>query len=58
MGEAHHYAVHIKEKDNEHWITTEYIGFRTREQIIEFYGLDKPDVEAYQITEINDRTQG
>ena len=50
-----HYRVRIKERNTPHEIETEYIGNKTRQQIIEFYGLNKPDVEHYRIEVVNDK---
>ena len=49
-----HYRVRIKEWNTPHWIESEYIGNLTRQQIIEFYGLNEPDVEDYRIEVVND----
>jgi hypothetical protein len=43
------YIIRVKEKGNPDWIESYYAGNRTKEQLIEFYGLNQPDVEAYQI---------
>lgn len=50
-----HYRVRIKERNTPHEIETEYIGNKTRQQIIEFYGLNEPDVEYYRIEVVNDK---
>lgn len=41
-----HYIIHIKEKGNPHTLTTEYIGNKTKREIIDFYGLEQPDIES------------
>ncbi len=47
--EQTHYIIRIKEKGNPHTLTTEYIGNKTKREIIDFYGLEQPDVESYTI---------
>lgn len=32
--------------------TTSYTGYKTREEVIEFFGLEEPDVEWYEIEQI------
>lgn len=44
-----HYIIRIKERNNPHIVETEYIGNKSRRDIIEFYGLEQPDVESYTI---------
>lgn len=45
------FIIRIKEKGNDHVITTSYTGDRTREYVIKFFGLEGPDVEWYEIEE-------
>lgn len=51
--EQTHYIIRIKEKGNPHTLTTalttEYIGNKGKREIIDFYGLEQPDVESYTI---------
>lgn len=44
-----HYIVRIKERNRPHVIETEYIGNLDKRGIIDFYGLENPDVESYTI---------
>lgn len=43
----------IKEKNNDHILTPEYSWFdsgeKTRQEMIEFWGLNEPDVEWYEL---------
>lgn len=55
MSKRIHWRVYIKEWNTPHEIMTEYIGNMTREQIIEFYGLNEPDVEYYRIEVIESK---
>lgn len=45
----------IKERGNDHILTPTYLcdDNVTKEEIIEFWGLDKPDVEWYKLEKIN-----
>lgn len=36
------FVVEIKEVGNDHVMTTSFIGEKTREEVVEFYGLEKP----------------
>lgn len=58
MNSQIHYRVRIKEWNTPHWIESEYIGNLTRQQIIEFYGLNEPDVEDYKIEVVNEDKEG
>lgn len=46
-----HYQITIKEIGREKPIETEYIGNIDRRKLIEFFGLEEPDVEWYRIKE-------
>ncbi len=44
-----HYEITTKEVGRERPIKTTYIGDRDRKYLIDFFGLEKPDVEWYKI---------
>ncbi len=44
-----HYEITTKEVGREKPIKTTYIGDRDRRYIIDFFGLEQPDVEWYKI---------
>ena len=46
-----HYKIRAKERTTGRIVTPEYIGPKTRAQVIEFFGLEEPDIEWYEITE-------
>ena len=45
------YKVTVKEVGRMAPLTTEYVGSKDRQEVIEFFGLDKPDVEWYELEE-------
>ncbi len=45
----HHFKITIKEYGREKPIKTSFIGDRDRKYIIDFFGLEQPDVEWYKI---------
>lgn len=45
------WKVRVKEVGNDSILTPEVWGYYTKEQVIDFLGLDKPDVEWYKIEE-------
>lgn len=46
-----HFKIRAKERITGRIVTPEYIGSKTRAEIIEFFGLEEPDIEWYEITE-------
>lgn len=46
-----HYGIRAKERTTGRIVTPEYIGAKTRDQVIEFFGLKEPDIEWFEITE-------
>lgn len=46
-----HYRIRAKERTTGRIVTHEYIGSKTRAQVIEFFGLEEPDIEWFEITE-------
>ncbi len=47
-----HWKIRLKERTTGHILTPEYIGYHNREEVIEFFGLENPDVEWYEIEEV------
>lgn len=48
------YEIEIKEKENPCLLHTSYSGQEmTEQELVEFFGLDRPDVEWYKIREVN-----
>lgn len=48
-----HFKIRAKERTTGQIVTPEYVGNKTREQVIEFFGLEEPDIERYEIEEIS-----
>lgn len=46
-----HFKIRAKERTTGQIVTPEYIGFKTDSEIIEFFGLEEPDIEWYEIIE-------
>ncbi len=51
MTERRHFKIRAKERTTGQIVTPEYIGFKTETEIIEFFGLEEPDIEWYEIIE-------
>lgn len=51
MAQQIHYRIRAKERTTGRIVTPEYIGSKTRAQVIELFGLEEPDIEWYKITE-------
>lgn len=49
MQEQTHYIIRIKERGSDREIETHFVGNKTKRYIIDFYGLENPDVESYEI---------
>ena len=49
-----HWKVTIKEVAMKHSITTELHGYYDEDDVMDFYGLEQPDVEWYKMEEIHD----
>lgn len=47
-----HFKITAKERSTGHIVTPEFIGNKTRKQVIEFFGLREPDIEWYKIEEV------
>lgn len=52
MGRYRRYVVTIKEKENGNVLRPEYSGNVDEDFLIDFFGLNNPDVEWYKIEEI------
>lgn len=46
-----HFKIQCKERTTGQILTPEYIKHKNLEQIIEFFGLEEPDIEWYKIEE-------
>ncbi len=46
-----HFKIRAKERTTGHIVTPEFIGYKTRNEVIAFSGLEEPDIEWYTITE-------
>lgn len=46
------FKARIKEKGNDTILTPEHWGYVTEEDCVKFWGLNNPDVEWYEIEEI------
>ena len=49
-----HWKATIKERNKNGLLTPSYIGNVTKEFLIDFWGLNEPDVEWYEIHEIKE----
>ncbi len=47
-----HWKIKLKERTTGQILTPEYIGYKDREKVIEFFGLENQDVEWYEIDEV------
>ncbi len=52
MNKRRHFKIRAKERTTGQIVTPEYIGYKNRAEIIEFFGLEEPDIEWYDITEV------
>jgi hypothetical protein len=46
-----HFKIRAKVRTTGQVVTPEYSGYKTRGEIIEFFGLEESDIEWYEITE-------
>lgn len=49
-----HFKIRAKERPTGKIVTPEFIGYKTRDEVIAFFGLEEPDIEWYTITEITE----
>jgi len=47
-----HFKIRAKERPTGKIVTPEFIGYKTQAEVIEFFGLEDPDIEWYKITEV------
>ncbi|WP_289756439.1 MULTISPECIES: hypothetical protein [Muribaculaceae] len=47
-----HWKIKLKERTTGQILTPEDIGYKDREKVIEFFGLENQDVEWYEIEEV------
>lgn len=47
-----HWKITVKERATGRIFTPEYIGYSDREEMIDFFGLENPDVEWYRLEEV------
>ncbi|MEZ3466148.1 MULTISPECIES: hypothetical protein [Muribaculaceae] len=47
-----HWKIKLRERSTGHILTPEYDGYLDRDGVIEFFGLENPDVEWYRIEEV------
>lgn len=52
-----HWAAKIKEHGNDNILTPTYWGYVDKKYLIDFWGLNDPDVEWYEIYEEDDNEQ-
>lgn len=50
-----HFKITIKEKGHERPVCPEYVGNVTEAYLIDFFGLERNDVESYTIEDITGR---
>lgn len=54
MSEYKRWRAHVKEKGTEKILKPEVWGVKTKEDVIRFLGLDKDDVEWYEIIDLDE----
>lgn len=52
MEKRRHFKIRAKERTTGQIVTPEFIDYKTRSEVIEFFGLEEPDIEWYEITEV------
>ena len=57
MEKYNHWRVTINEKEMKLPITTELHGNYDEKDVVEFYGLNQPDVEWYKMENLNDKKE-
>lgn len=56
MEKRRHFKIRAKERASGQIVTPEFIGYKTQAEVIEFFGLEDPDIEWYEITEVEEVT--
>lgn len=51
MEKRRHFKIRAKERTTGQIVTPEFVGYKTCNEVIEFFGLEEPDIEWYEITE-------
>lgn len=52
MEKRRHFKIRAKERTTGQIVTPEFIGYKSRNEVIEFFGLEEPDIEWYDISEV------
>lgn len=55
MEKRRHFKIRAKERTTGQIVTPEFIGNKTQAEVIEFFGLEEPDIEWYEITEVTQK---
>lgn len=53
MEKRRHFKIRAKERTTGQIVTPEFIGYKSQNEVIEFFGLEEPDIEWYEITEVS-----
>lgn len=56
MEKRRHFKIRAKERTTGQIVTPEFIGNKTQAEVIEFFCLEEPDIEWYEITEVEETT--
>lgn len=56
MKEYKTFQATIKERGNDHLLTPTFSGYVDRQYMIQFWGLNEPDVEWYKLEDITNKT--
>lgn len=52
MEKRRHFKIRAKERTTGQIVMPEFIGYKSQNEVIEFFGLEEPDIEWYEITEV------
>lgn len=55
MEKRRHFKIRAKERTTGQIVTPEFIGYKSQNEVIAFFGLEEPDIEWYTITEVTDK---
>lgn len=53
MEKRRHFKIRAKERTTGQIVTPEFIGYKSQNEVIEFFGLEEPDIEWYEITDVS-----
>lgn len=56
MEKRRHFKIRAKERTSGQIVTPEFIGYKTQAEVIKFFSLEDPDIEWYEITEVEEVT--